>query len=304
MKRCAALALAIALVLTGCNWRRGSYSEDLSAVDAAYRLSWFEDDRLHTYDFAAGAETVEVLESKPHEWAASDAPDGFVYTAGLNGETLCFPEQMAVPDADVDQLYGWYGGRLYYEWRCGDMVTDDGKNYTAESRTACYDAATGEVRVYESEDALCVSSAGDAAALREGVLGIEGPDGSWMEIASVGEGDTLPKVACASWLDKERLLLIVGSENGKDWEAHLWAAGGLEALRNEKGKPIRLYVPYSIGRYALSASPDGRYIAYCVTDFIEGTGLAENLLVQSLETGTCYLVAKGLSEEVQPLWRE
>ena len=304
MKRCAALAIVLALLMCGCNWRRGSYSEDLSAVDAEYRLSWFEEGKLHTYDFSTGSEELEGLEPEPYKWAASDNLSGFVYIPELRAETLYASESMIELEEDVDWLYGMYGDKLYYEWRYGELVTEDSKNYTAESCTACRDMTTGEVYAYESEDALCVSPAGDAVALRDEMLGIESLDGSWMEIASTGAGGKLPKVACASWLDAKRLLLVVNSADGKDWEAYLWSSDGLAALKNERGKAIRLYVPYSIGRYALCASPDGRYVAYCVTDFIEGTGLAENIIVQSLETGECFLVAEGLQWEVQPIWRK
>ena len=259
----------------------------------------------------------------------SDGADGELFLLGADGSVR---QLTAPPEFAPDALYGWYGGALYYGCRSDEYWTEE-PDFIDLMR---FDAATGEQRgcgeglteVFGVADdgraiALVPRDAGYETVYRyrdsDGVdqetrrrleawtLGIMAPDGVWTPALRIGEDSEIREILGALWQGRDALLLAV--RTGKSDDCALWrcvpSTGAVEPAQDCEGRALNLYVPYSILGGSMQLSEDRKMIFYPISEFIDGVGMCESLMAQSLETGARYRVyTDGRSAEADGAARE
>lgn len=289
-------------------------------VRADGRIGSLENDSnwLCRYNFERGEVETIAIPVNCKFLMPSDTPRGIAMILWQDGEVFyVFNDRGEVkslfftPGLHICQTLGWYGEKLYYRAYP--------EEYGGLSPTQVYCPDTGEVHTYLSSDhVLCVledgriliradrdagtqvlhryrDESGELQAVERKVeawtLGLEDLQGNWTPLMNVGEDCALKRVHSAALAGNDRALLVT---DGAEEYALQWldlATGELQALTDEKGRGIALCVPYD--RWwpnSLQLSPDHKYVFYAALEFMEGYGVRESYLAQSLQTGECYRI--------------
>lgn len=323
------------LLLTGCgNQAQQAFSTDLSRIEADGKLSWLveivDEDRrtvMRSYDFSSGSMIDIPMDDEIQNFIPCDDSEMLVAAYQGNGMQIYalvdgeWKLEYGFDDCpNLDRVYGMFGSKLYYE-QTSNRIKEAGQKYENYfSNAACYDLETGKHTLYTCEDPLCLSSNGEAVALRERQtgqtrvayvyrdengkmqeveetlpgwsLGLETLDGSWKPLIPIGEDSSLWSVLAAAWLDDEHLLLIADTGEKESYELYRLnvTTCKFESVKDEKGNNIEPYGDYEMDRYSLNISPDGGYIAYISWSLNEDAGVTRHIMVQSLKTGEAWCV--------------
>lgn len=271
---------------------------------------------LRTYSFGGGVEDIVLEPMYGYSAAVVPADDlrgyvladykGDVYSIYRVDEGGSVAPEYFESVENINHILACYGDLVYFEgkWKVWEPDEDDGwfrGGY--EPFLACLNRENGEIHRYRGQ-ALCVDSQGRAVILQPEsmvsprdewtfTLGIEDAQGSWMPIASIGDGCIYDRAPCAVWLDADRLLFAARTES-EDYKKlpryylyqYSLSSGKIEPWRSLEGEHIHLAFDSYPCTGDMSLSPDGCYIAYSIDNSGSKSMLETvEIMVQSLKTG-------------------